>query len=176
MSENNTTATTQTDDILLITGYSPFAKYLDRVQTIYKRAKDDFFKLRADDSALLEAAERWRLAAVSLIRMADRYYRCEDTSQEEREQALKIMNIVTKDSATRSENISRYYDILAGKDPDNVSELLKAEKADHQHLDVLGRMMDTRNKYIKWYKEDPNMESLELRVERKTSKRIFETH
>ena len=65
------------------------------------------------------------------------------------------MDVVTKDSATRCDNVSQYYDILAEKKPDNTQALLDAEKADLKHLDVLSRMIETQEKYIRKETEDP---------------------
>ena len=154
----------------LKTGYRTYENYLLRARTIYDRAVTDFFKLSGDDPRLLDAAERWRAASVSLMRWACSFYRKIDATPEQRELALKLMDSVTKDSATRCDNVSQYYDLLAAKDPSNTEALLKAEKADLLHLDVLSRMVETQSKYIRMQTESPEHESVELRLEREASK------
>ena len=154
----------------LKTGYRTYENYLLRARTIYDRAVTDFFKLSGDDPRLLDAAERWRTASVSLMRWACSFYRKIDATPEQRELALKLMDSVTKDSATRCDNVSQYYDLLAAKDPANTEALLKAEKADLLHLDVLSRMIETQSKYIRMQTESPEHESVELRLEREASK------
>ena len=163
-------------DVQLKAGYRTYENYLYRVQIIYNRAKDDFFTLRADDARLLEAAERWRIAAVSLMRWAGSFYKKSDATAETRALALTIMDVVTKDSATRCDNVSQYYDILAEKKPDNTQALLDAEKADLKHLDVLSRMIETQEKYIRKETEDPGHESREIRLQREASVGIRDTY
>ena len=165
MNDNINSASAQTGqsevspDVQLKAGYRTYENYLYRVQIIYNRTKDDFFTLRADDARLLEAAERWRIAAVSLMRWAGSFYKKSDATAETRALALTIMDVVTKDSATRCDNVSQYYDILAEKKPDNIQALLNAEKADLKHLDVLSRMIETEEKYIRKETEATGHES-----------------
>ena len=126
----------------LKTGYRTYENYLLRARTIYDRAVTDFFKLSGDDPRLLDAAERWRAASVSLMRWACSFYRKIDATPEQRELALKLMDSVTKDSATRCDNVSQYYDILAGKNPDNAQALLDAEKRSGVAVIYVGEDLD----------------------------------
>ena len=110
------------------------------------------------------------------MRWAGSFYKKSDATAETRALALTIMDVVTKDSATRCDNVSQYYDILAGKNPDNTQALLDAEKADLKHLDVLSRMIETQEKYIRKETEDPGHESREIRLQREASVGIRDTY
>ena len=175
---SNDTAQTEASEcvITLKTGYRTYENYLIRVQDIYNRTKEEFFKLSPDDGRLLSAAERWRAAAVSMMRWAGSFYRKWNGTAEERALAMKIMDLVTKDSATRCDNVSQYYDLLAQKNPDNEKALLDAEKADLKHLEVLSRMIETQARYIRLEIESPYYESKEMRLEKKASEGIRETY
>jgi len=160
----------------LITGYRSAADYLQRVRDIYERAKSDFYTLTPGDHRLLDYADRWRVNAIDLMRYACGYYRRLNATEEERKLALDLLDMVTKDSAARADNVSKYYDLLAGKFPEKKEWLLKAEKADRLHLMVLDRMMQTQTMYINKEIEENGGLTREQRMEREASKDVRKTY
>ena len=170
-------------DMSLKPGYRTYANYLERAQAIYDRTRTAFFSLKASDRALLAAAERWERAAVTLMRWVESFFYTCDGTDDDRRQALEIMDRVSKDSAARSSNISRYYDLLEQTQPDKIDELMEAEKADLHHLNVLDRMLNTQSGFIKrlemgeagWTREQ-EMEYEASKKVRKTYARIPEGH
>ena len=160
----------------LISGYRTLEEYLARAEKIYQRTKDDFFALGMIDERLLDAADRWREAGVALMRWAASYYRKLNSTDEERDYALKLMDRVTKDSGTRCDNVSRYYDLLEMKTPDDLKNLRIAEKADLKHLETLSRMIETQQMYIRREENAAGHMDREQRMMAEASKGIRETY
>ena len=136
-------------EINLQPGYRTYVNYLERALEIYDRTRAAFFALKANDRVLLAAAKRWERATITLERWAESYFLKTGGTEEERLQASEIMDMISKDSAARSTNISRYYDLLAEHHPEKQAELEEAEKADLHHLDVLNRVLNTQESYLK---------------------------
>ena len=135
-------------DEQMVTVYGPHDNYLERTQVIYERAKSEFNSLKMGDPQILELAERWRVVAVQLMRTACGFFGKLNRTDETRARALQIMDMVTKDSASRSSSVSRYYDLLEGKFPEQKEMLRIVEKADLKHLEVVDRMIRTQISYI----------------------------
>ena len=110
-------------EINLQPGYRTYVNYLERALDIYDRTRAAFFAHKANDRALLAAAKRWERAAITLERWAGSYFLKADGTEEDRLQATEIMDMISKDSAARSTNISRYYDLLAEHYPEKQEEL-----------------------------------------------------
>ena len=136
-------------EINLQPGYRTYVNYLERALDIYDRTRAAFFAHKANDRALLAAAKRWERAAITLERWAGSYFLKADGTEEDRLKATEIMDMISKDSAARSTNISLYYDLLAEHYPEKQDELDEAEKADLHHLDVLNRVLNTQESYLK---------------------------
>ncbi|MBQ6519786.1 MAG: hypothetical protein IJI14_13775 [Anaerolineaceae bacterium] len=172
---DETLRTEQSDagiDLNLRPGYRTCDNYLARAQVIYDRAKDAFFALKANDRALLAAAKRWERASVTLVRWAQTFFIKSGSTDEQRRSALEVIDRAAKDSAARSENISRYYDLLEQTGPEKTEELLEAENADLHHLDVLNRMLSTQSRCIKSLASGKGGMSREFEMEYEASKEI----
>ena len=163
-------------DEQMVTVYGPHDNYLERTQVIYERAKSEFNSLKMGDPQILELAERWRVVAVQLMRTACGFFGKLNRTDETRARALQIMDMVTKDSASRSSSVSRYYDLLEGKFPEQKEMLRIVEKADLKHLEVVDRMIRTQISYIEKEDEENGGLTREQRMEREASKDVRKTY
>ena len=164
------------DKIMLAEGYRTYENYLERALAIYNRAKAYFHTLSANDRELLKAAERWKRAAVQLERWAGSFFNKRDGSSGDKIRAMELMDMISKDSAERSTNVSRYYDLLEEAEPDNAAALEEAEKADLTHLDVLRKMLNTQDSYAGRLESGDAGMTVERQAEREYSGKIRDTY
>lgn len=115
---------------MLDTDFMDIAEALDWAKSKYERDRDDYFNTLPDEPAMEAKSKRWQRSAYELMRWAGTSFNHANGNEDQRKEALDIMDRVTKDSSIRLKNMIKHTGLMidAEKKKEQTPEALQAFK------------------------------------------------
>ena len=99
--------------------YGTHRDNLEDARAIYLADKQEFFLTGVADRAIERANKKWDESGRQLYASAMALFRLVGATDEDKQYAMKLMDIATKDADLRKQNMQKHFEFLLKREPEN---------------------------------------------------------
>lgn len=156
-------------DLNYAVSYGTHRDNLEDARAIYLADKQNFFLTGVADRAIEKANKKWDESGKQLYASAMALFRMYGASDEDKQYAMKLMDIATKDADLRKQNMQKHFEFLLKREPENEGLRDEMRSVMLGCIHTVERMMNTQSLYLRYYEKDTPVSQTIIQKETKAA-------